>query len=122
MEGRICAFCAPRAGGTIVALSIMQTISTVARIAVLALFLSATAQAAGAAKPVVAVIAHNAGTAPTDFLLPFSALAGSGLVDVQAVALTSGPVMLHPSDVAVELPHTIATFDAVYPSGAGHVI
>lgn len=99
----------------------MQTISTVARIAVLALLLSATAQA-GAAKPVVAVIAYNGGTEPTDFLVPFGVLAGSGLVDVQAVALTSGPVMLHPSDVAVELPQTIATFDAAYPSGADYVI
>ena len=97
-------------------------ISTVARIAVLALLLAATAHAEGAAKPVIAVIAYNGGTEPTDFLVPFGVLAGSGLADVQAVALTSGPVMLHPSDVAVELPHTIATFDAAYPSGADYVI
>lgn len=71
---------------------------------------------------VVAVIAQNAGTEPTDFLVPFGVIASSGFVEVQAVAADAGPVTMHPGDVTVELPHTFATFEAAYPGGASYVI
>jgi putative intracellular protease/amidase len=90
--------------------------------------LSATAmtsvQAADRArqKPVIAVIAENQGTEVTDFLVPFAVIAGSNLAEVHAVALSEGPVMLHPSMVAVDLPQTTASFAALYPDGADFVI
>jgi diaminopimelate epimerase len=80
------------------------------------------AQKPVAARPVVAVVAQNSGTEPTDFLVPFGLLAGSGAVDAHAVALTAGTVMLHPGGIEVELPHTVATFDANYPEGADYII
>lgn len=100
----------------------MRALSTITQIVIFSLALTATAFGASARKPVIALIAHNAGTEPTDLLVPFGVIASAGLADVQAVALSSGPVILHPSDVTVQLPHTIATFDAAYPSGADYVI
>jgi putative intracellular protease/amidase len=100
----------------------MPTIATLARIAIISVCLMSLAHAQGTAKSVVAVIGHNGGTEPTDFLVPFAVIAGSGLADVHAVALTSGPVLLHPSNVRLEVPHTIASFDAAYPDGADYVI
>jgi transcriptional regulator GlxA family with amidase domain len=73
-------------------------------------------------KPVIAVVADNHGTEVTDFLVPFAVIAGSNLAEVHAVALTAGPVMLHPSDASVELPQTTASFAALYPDGADFVI
>src|SRR5262245_49217875 len=73
-------------------------------------------------KPVIAVIAENEGTEVTDFLVPFAVIADSQLADVHAVALGEGPVMLHPSMVAVDLPQTTASFAALYPDGADLVI
>jgi len=73
-------------------------------------------------KPVIAVIAQNQGTEITDFLVPFALIADSNLAEVHAVALNEGPVMLHPSMVAVDLPQTAASFAALYPDGADYVI
>jgi hypothetical protein len=56
----------------------------------LAVSAGSLAERAPGAKPVVAVIAHNHGTEPTDFLVPFGVLAGSGLVEVHALALAAG--------------------------------
>ena len=73
-------------------------------------------------KPVIAVIAENQGTEITDFLVPFAIIADSNLAEVHAVALNEGPVMLHPSMAAVDLPDTTASFAAAYPDGADYVI
>jgi putative intracellular protease/amidase len=73
-------------------------------------------------KPVVAIIAQNAGTEVTDLLVPLGILADSAHVDVHAVSLAHGPVTLLPAPGLVELPHAVATFDAAYPRGADFVI
>jgi putative intracellular protease/amidase len=99
----------------------MKTLLTGALSVALALF-ALVSQAAPAAKPVIAVIAHNEGTEPTDFLVPFGVIANSGFADVHAVSLAAGPVIFHPAHVVAELPHTVATFDAAYPAGANYVI
>lgn len=45
------------------------------------------AQAAGEqVRPLIAVVAQNGGTEPTDFLVPFAILAGSGAAEVRALA------------------------------------
>jgi transcriptional regulator GlxA family with amidase domain len=87
-----------------------------------ALLASALSQTAWAEKPVVAVIALNHGTEVTDFLVPFGIIADSGLAEIHAVSLHPGAVMLHPSDVRVELPQTAGSFDALHPDGADYVI
>jgi len=74
------------------------------------------------AKPVIAVIAENQGTEITDFLVPFAVIADSNLAKVHAVAMSEGPVMLHPSMAAVDLPETTASFAKLYPDGADYVI
>jgi len=70
----------------------------------LALVEPAPARAAGADRPVIVVVAHNDGTEPTDFLVPFGLLASSGLAEVHAVALAAGPVMLHPTGAMMRVP------------------
>jgi transcriptional regulator GlxA family with amidase domain len=93
-------------------------------VALLAVFIATSAPAAKQqrTKPVIAVIADNHGTEVTDFLVPFAVIADSNLAEVHAVALTEGPVMLHPSGASVDLPQTTASFAALYPDGADYVI
>jgi putative intracellular protease/amidase len=92
-------------------------------VAVLAALVAPSTPAAGPRpKPVIAVIADNQGTEVTDFLVPFAVIADSNLAEVHAVALHEGPVMLHPSGTAVDLPQTTASFAALYPDGADFVI
>lgn len=85
-------------------------------------FTAALAKDPPRSKPLVAIIAQNAGTEVTDLLVPFGILADSALVDVHAVALADGAVTLLPAPGAVELPDTVATFDAAYARGADYVI
>jgi len=73
------------------------------------------------ARPLVAVVADNAGTETSDFLVPFGMLSESGVADVVAVALHEGAVALHPA-LAVELDATLASFDEAHPAGADFVI
>lgn len=73
------------------------------------------------ARPVVAIVAHNAGTETTDFLVPYGVLAMSEAVDLHPVSTDAGPVALHPA-LNIELPETIDTFDAAHPAGARFVI
>src|SRR4029453_14613000 len=87
-------------------------------VAVLAALVAPPSPAAGPRpKPVIAVIADNQGTEVTDFLVPFAVTAGSNLAEVHAVALHEGPVMLHPSGTAVDLPPATASLSAVSPEG-----
>lgn len=73
------------------------------------------------ATPVIAVVAQNHGTEPTDFLVPFSIMLRAG-ARVHALSTAAGPVTLHPGHVQVSLPHTLQSFDRAVPSGADVVI
>jgi len=74
-----------------------------------------------AAEPVVAVVAHNAGSETTDFLVPYGVLFRAA-IRVEAVALEAGPVRLHPGDLWLEPEWTADAFDAAHPAGADYVI
>jgi hypothetical protein len=67
----------------------------------IALFAVALSMNANAAQPIVVVVAQNQGTEPTDYLVPFGVLAGSKLVDLRALAVDAGPVLLLPGDAAL---------------------
>lgn len=71
--------------------------------------------------PVVAVLAHNAGTEITDFLVPHALLDRSGVARVQAVALRGGVVQLVPA-LQVQVPCSLDDFDAQHPQGADCVV
>jgi transcriptional regulator GlxA family with amidase domain len=73
------------------------------------------------ARPVVALVAHNAGTETTDFLIPYGILAMSESVELHALSTSAGPVALQPA-LHVELTETIDSFDADHPGGAQYVI
>ena len=78
-------------------------------------------QPAKRTRPVVAVLADNAGTETTDFLIPYGVLAESNLADVIAVAPEAGPIKLMPA-LTVQPQQTTESFDANYPDGADYVI
>ncbi len=71
--------------------------------------------------PVVVVLAHNAGTETTDFLVPYAVLKRAGVAEVLAVAPQPGHVTLMPA-LDVELDNGIAAFDQAYPGGADYVV
>ncbi len=71
--------------------------------------------------PVVAVLALNAGTETTDFLVPHAVLQRSGLAVVEAVAPQRGRVNLMPA-LAVEVQRDLDDFDRIHPEGADYVI
>jgi putative intracellular protease/amidase len=96
----------------------MRTLSLL----LITLFGAAFSVTASAAQPIVVIVAQNEGTEPTDYLVPFSVLAGSKLVDVRALAVDAGPVMLHPGEALLEVPATIDDFDRQVPEGANYVI
>ena len=73
------------------------------------------------ARPLVAVLADNAGSETTDFLIPYAVLADSGLADVIAVAPDAGPIKLMPA-LTIRPQQTTASFDVQYPKGADYVI
>src|SRR5262245_15277335 len=73
------------------------------------------------ARPVIAVLAANAGTETTDFLLPYAVLRQSGVADVLAVATEPGPVTLMPA-LRVRAQLTTRELDAQHPEGADYVI
>jgi len=73
------------------------------------------------ARPVIAVLAQNAGTETTDFLVPLGVLRASGAADVLAVALHDAPVTLMPA-LRARPDLDFAAFDAAHPDGADYVI
>jgi len=90
--------------------------------ALLAALLALPARSEGdGARPIVAVVAANAGTETTDFVVPYGVLAASGAVDVVAVSTEPGPVTLMPA-LTVELDETIASFARRAPAGADVVV
>jgi putative intracellular protease/amidase len=74
-----------------------------------------------AGTPVIAVVALNAGTETTDFLLPHAVLQRADVADVQAVAPSRGRVLLFPA-LQVEVAQDFASFDEAHPAGADYVI
>ena len=75
----------------------------------------------GRTRPMVVVLADNAGTETTDFVVPYGVLKESGVADVVTVSTGPGAVALMP--VLRILPDmTIAQFDAATPSGADILI
>ncbi len=75
----------------------------------------------GHAKPVVAVIGHNAGTELTDFVIPYAVLQRSGAVDTFAVATQPGAMKMRPA-LRLQPDLDAKTFDAKFPEGADYVI
>jgi putative intracellular protease/amidase len=73
------------------------------------------------ARPVVAVLGHNAGTEVTDYLIPYAVLQHSGAADVLAVAPKAGPMEMKPA-LRVAAQASLAEFDARYPGGADYVV
>ncbi len=71
--------------------------------------------------PVVAVIALNAGTETTDFLVPYAVLKRAGVGQVEAVAVDAGDVELMPA-LRIAPDTTLTDFDARHPHGADIVI
>ncbi|WP_423395305.1 DJ-1/PfpI family protein [Burkholderia sp. LMG 21824] len=75
----------------------------------------------GRARPLVAIVADNAGTETTDFVVPYSILKASGAVDVVAVSTDAGAVELMPA-LRMLADATFERFDAATPAGADVVI
>jgi putative intracellular protease/amidase len=75
----------------------------------------------GRTRPLVVVLADNAGTETTDFVMPFAVLKESGVAEVLTVSTLPGTVMLIPA-LRVRADMTLAQFDAEHPRGADIVI
>lgn len=75
----------------------------------------------GRNRPLVAVLADNAGTETTDFVIPYGVLKESRAADVVTVSTEAGAVHLMPA-LRVRTDATIAQFDASTPAGADFVI
>jgi len=73
------------------------------------------------ARPLIAVLAQNAGTETTDFLVPWAVLTESGAADVLAVAAEARPIRLTPA-LTVDPQLTLSAFDALHPDGADYVV
>ncbi|KOR15921.1 thiamine biosynthesis protein ThiJ, partial [Burkholderia cenocepacia] len=76
---------------------------------------------AGRTRPLVAIVADNAGTETTDFIVPYAILKRSGAVDVVAVSADEGTVELMPA-LRMLADTTFDRFDATVPAGADVVI
>ncbi|WP_321859882.1 DJ-1/PfpI family protein [Burkholderia cenocepacia] len=76
---------------------------------------------AGRTRPLVAIVADNAGTETTDFIVPYAILKRSGAVDVVAVSADEGAVELMPA-LRMLADTTFDAFDAAVPAGADVVI
>jgi len=72
-------------------------------------------------RPLIAVLADNAGTETTDFLVPYGVLVASEVADVVAVAPESGPIELMPA-LRVAPQQTLESFDEQHPTGADYVV
>ena len=72
-------------------------------------------------RPVIAVVARNAGTETTDFLITHAVLQRADVADVQVVALRRGRVSLYPA-LEVEVAQDLTDFNRTHPAGADYVI
>lgn len=76
---------------------------------------------AGRARPLVVVVAENAGAETTDFVVPYGVLKDSGVTDVRALSTGEGPVQLL-RGIRIMADQTISAFDKAEPAGADIVI
>ena len=83
--------------------------------------LELAAPKSGRARPLVVVLADNAGTETTDFVIPYGVLKESGVVDVVTVSTGPGAVTLIPA-LRIRTDMTMAQFDAASPGGADILI
>jgi len=72
-------------------------------------------------RPLVAVLALNAGTEMTDLLLPHAVLTRADVADVIVVAPRPGTIRLYPA-LQVQAEMDFAGFDQAHPVGADYVI
>jgi transcriptional regulator GlxA family with amidase domain len=75
----------------------------------------------GQGKPVVVVLADNAGTETTDFIVPYAMLKHSGVAEVRAVATENDAVELMPA-LRIRADETIEEFRRRQPDGADVVV
>ena len=75
----------------------------------------------GRERPVVAVLAYNASTEVTDYVVPYGILAESGVAEVVAVATAEGPIQMSPA-LRFRAQASTEQFDARFPAGADYVI
>ena len=83
--------------------------------------LTLPAPKAGRARPLVVVLADNAGAETTDFAIPYGVLKRSGVAEVRSVATGQGPIKLMPS-LKILADQTVAQFDRAEPAGADIII
>jgi transcriptional regulator GlxA family with amidase domain len=72
-------------------------------------------------RPVVAVIGENEFTELTDYVVPYSVLAESGVAEVVAIATRAGPIQMFPA-LKLQPQATSEDFDKRHPAGADYVI
>src|SRR5690348_13565492 len=65
----------------------------------------------GRSRPLIAVIADNAGSETTDFTIPYGVLKEAGIADVVSLSKGPGPVQLRPI-LRIRTDLTLAEFDA----------
>ena len=75
----------------------------------------------GRTRPLVVVLADNAGTETTDFVIPYGVLKESGVADVVTVSTGPGAVTLMPA-LKIRTDMTAKQFDSATPSGADILI
>ena len=83
--------------------------------------LTVPAPKTGRVRPLAAVVADNAGSEATDFVIPYGVLKDSGVADVVSLSTRPGPVQLWPA-LRIRTDLTLAKFDAATPRGADVVI
>lgn len=76
---------------------------------------------AGRERPVVVMLADNAGTETTDFIVPYAMLKEAGVADIRSVATEAGVVELMPA-LRIRADETIAEFERRQPDGADIVV
>lgn len=76
---------------------------------------------AGRARPLIVVLADNAGTETTDFVIPYGVFKESAVADVLTVSIEPGMIKLMPA-LQVRADMTTARFDASTPAGADILI
>jgi len=72
-------------------------------------------------QPVIAILAENTFTELTDYVIPYGILSESGVAQVRAIAMQTGPIRLFPG-LSLEPQATVAEFDAQFPEGADYVV
>jgi putative intracellular protease/amidase len=73
-------------------------------------------------RPVIAIVARNAGTEVGDLLLTSGVLRRADVAEVVIVAERAEPIQLYPAHLSVEPDSTMGEFDAEYPGGADYVV